>query len=135
MSMIKEFKEFAMRGNLVDLAVAFVMGAAFTKLVSSFVDGIVMPLVGLLTAGVDFTKLKLVLKEAQIGADGAVSVPETAISYGQFITVTLDFIIVSFAMFMLVKAVNKMRKKEDPVPAGHTPDQALLIEIRDLLKK
>ncbi len=135
MSMIKEFKEFAMRGNLVDLAVAFVMGAAFTKLVSSFVDGIVMPLVGLVTAGVDFTKLKLVLKEAQIGADGAVSVPETAISYGQFITVTLDFIIVSFAMFMLVKAVNKMRKKEDPVPAGHTPDQALLIEIRDLLKK
>jgi len=135
MSMIKEFKEFAMRGNLVDLAVAFVMGAAFTKLVSSFVDGIVMPLVGLLTAGVDFTKLKLVLKEAQIGADGAVSVPETAISYGQFITVTLDFIIVSFAMFMLVKAVNKLRKKEDPVPAGHTPDQALLIEIRDLLKK
>jgi len=133
--MIKEFKEFAMRGNLVDLAVAFVMGAAFTKLVSSFVDGIVMPLVGLLTAGVDFTKLKLVLKEAQIGADGAVSVPETAISYGQFITVTLDFIIVSFAMFMLVKAVNKLRKKEDPVPAGHTPDQALLIEIRDLLKK
>jgi large conductance mechanosensitive channel len=136
MSMIKEFKDFAMRGNLVDLAVAFVMGAAFSKLVSAFVDGIVMPLVGLVTAGVDFTTLKFVLREAQIGADGAVSVPETAITYGQFITVTLDFVIVAFVMFLLVKAVNKTKKKQEaPAPAGPTPDQQLLAEIRDLLKK
>lgn len=136
MSMIKEFKEFAMRGNLVDMAVAFVMGAAFSKLVSAFVDGIVMPLVGLITAGVDFAKLKWVLREASLNADGTVSVPETAITYGQFLTVTLDFIIVSFVMFLLVKSVNSMRKKAEPAPAaGPTPDQALLTEIRDLLKK
>ena len=135
-TMFKEFKAFAMKGNLIDLAIAFVMGAAFSKLVSSFINGIVMPLVGLLTAGVDFANLKVVLKQAVLDDAGKVITPETAVTYGQFINVTIDFILVTFVMFMIVKAVNKAKKKKEeaPTPPEPTNEEKLLTEIRDLLK-
>lgn len=137
MSVLKEFKEFAMKGNLIDMAVAFVMGAAFGKLVSSFIDGIVMPIIGKITAGADFKSLKYVLSEAQTDASGKEIVAEAAIKYGEFITVFIDFILVAFVMFMLVKAINKLKRKETakPVePPAPTEEQKLLAEIRDLLK-
>ena len=130
--MMKEFKEFAMRGSLVDTAVAFVMGAAFGKIVTAFVDGMVMPVVGLLTSGQDFSRLRYVLQEAT--ADK----PKIAIMYGSFLTVVLDFIIVAFAVFMVIKALNASKKKEEAAPAAPpapTKDQQLLMEIRDALKK
>lgn len=131
--MMKEFKEFAMKGNLIDLAVAFVMGAAFGKVVSAFIDGMVMPIVGKLVAGVDFSSLKYVLSEAQMDATGAIITAEASIKYGEFITILIDFTLVAFFMFMLIKAINKTKKKQEaPKP---TEDQVLLTEIRDLLKK
>lgn len=142
MGMMKEFKEFAMRGNLIDTAVAFVMGAAFGKIVSAFTQGIVMPFVSLLTGGVDFTGWKWVLRPgvAEVkdaaGAVTTAAVPEVAVTYGAFITVTLDFVIVAFAMFMIVKAINRMKKAEPPPPpAEATTTEKLLMEIRDSLKK
>jgi large conductance mechanosensitive channel len=109
--MFKEFKEFALKGNLVDLAVAFVMGAAFNKLTTSFIDGIIMPLVGKVTAGVDFKSLRIVLTDAKLDATGTVLTPETAIKYGDFLAVSIDFFLVAMFMFFLVKAMNKMRKQ------------------------
>ncbi|MBL0342600.1 MAG: large-conductance mechanosensitive channel protein MscL [Bacteroidetes bacterium] len=141
MSFIKEFKDFAMRGNLVDTAVAFVMGAAFGKIVSSFVEGMVMPLVGMLTGGVDFSKKMFVLKDAiaeVTNPDGTVTaaVAEISIKYGMFITNLIDFIVVAFAVFMVIKAINSMKKAEPaPAPAGPSAEEKLLSEIRDLLKK
>ncbi len=141
MGMLKEFKEFAMKGNLIDIAVGFVMGAAFTKLVTAFTGGIVSPLISLLTDKVNFQDLKWVLRPgvAEVkDAAGAVSVPgsaEVAITYGNFLQSTIDFLIVAFVMFMVVKAVNAMKKPEAAAPAGPTEDQKLLAEIRDLLKK
>lgn len=138
MSMIREFREFAVRGNLVDMAVAFVMGGAFGKVVTGFIDGMVMPVVGMITAGVDFKSLKYVLSEATLDAAGNVVSAEAAIHYGEFITIVIDFLLVSLVMFMLVKAINRMRKEEaapPAEPAGPTEDQKLLTEIRDLLKK
>jgi large conductance mechanosensitive channel len=138
MSMLKEFKAFAVRGNLVDMAVAFVMGAAFSKVVSGFIDGMVMPVVGKIIAGVDFSSLKWVLTEAQMDANGNVIVAEAAIKYGEFITILIDFTLVAFFMFMLIRAMNRMRKKQEAAPApipAPTEDQKLLGEIRDLLKK
>lgn len=141
MALIKEFKEFAMRGNLVDVAVAFVMGAAFGKIVTSFVDGIVMPLVGLLAGGSDFSEQKWILKKEiaeTTTADGSVipAVAEVSVKYGVFITNLIDFIIVAFAVFMVIKAINKMKKAEPaPPPPGPSAEEKLLGEIRDLLKK
>ncbi len=138
MSMIKEFKEFAMKGNLVDMAIAFVMGAAFAKVVSGFIDGMVMPVLGKLVAGVDFASLKYILSEAQIDASGKVIAAEASIKYGEFITIIIDFILVAVVMFMIIKAINKMKKKQAEIPATPpepTEDQVLLREIRDLLKK
>lgn len=142
MSFIKEFKEFAVRGNLVDTAVAFVMGASFGKIVSSFVDGIVMPMVGMLTGGVDFNDKKWVLKEAipeVKDAAGKVvekAILEVSVKYGTFLTNLIDFIIVAFAVFMVIKAINKMKKQEEaPAPAGPSSTDQLLMEIRDSLKK
>ncbi|MBX9734147.1 MAG: large-conductance mechanosensitive channel protein MscL [Chitinophagaceae bacterium] len=142
MGMLKEFKEFAMRGNLVDTAVAFVMGASFGKIVSSFVDGMVMPLVGMLTGGIDFNEKKWVLKEAVAAvkdAAGTVTTPtvaEVSVKYGTFITNLIDFIIVAFAVFMVIKAINKMKKAEPaPAPTGPSSTDALLMEIRDSLRK
>ncbi|MEO8933342.1 MAG: large conductance mechanosensitive channel protein MscL [Xanthomarina sp.] len=134
--MLKEFKEFAMKGNLVDIAVAFVMGAAFNKVVASFTGGIVSPLVGLLFKS-DFKDLKLVITEGTVN-DAGEAVGEVAVLYGDFMTNMIDFIIVAFVMFMLIKGINRMKKKEEPVapaaPAGPT-DNDLLLQIRDLLKK
>ncbi len=141
MGIIKEFKEFAVRGNLVDTAVAFVMGAAFGKIVSSFVEGIVMPMVGMLTGGVDFNDKKLILQDAVSeikNADGTIipAVAEVSIKYGIFITNLIDFIIVAFAVFMVIKGINSMKKAEPaPPPAGPSNEEKLLSEIRDLLKK
>ncbi len=135
MGMLKEFKDFAMKGNLVDIAVGFVMGAAFNKVVASFTGGIVSPLIGLLF-NADFKDLKYVIKEGVADDAGKVS-GEVAVMYGEFLTNVIDFIIVAFVMFMIVKGVNAMKKKEEPAPeAPKGPSQEeLLAEIRDLLKK
>ncbi|MGE0088379.1 MAG: large-conductance mechanosensitive channel protein MscL [Bacteroidales bacterium] len=137
MSFVKEFKDFAMKGNLVDMAIAFVMGAAFGKVVSGFIDGLVMPVVGKITAGVDFQALKFVMSEAQYDAAGKLISPEAAIKYGSFITIFIDFLLVAFFMFLLIKAMNKMKKKEAAIaaPPAPTKEEVLLTEIRDLLKK
>ncbi len=142
--MLKEFKEFAIKGNLVDTAIAFVMGAAFGKVVSSFIDGMVMPLVGQLLGGVDFNNLKKVLTPAIAevkDAAGKVVTPavaEVSVKYGAFITVVIDFLIVAFVMFMVIKSINKMKKKELEAPAAPAEPSStdkLLMEIRDSLKK
>jgi large conductance mechanosensitive channel len=136
MGMVKEFKDFAMKGNLIDIAVGFVMGAAFKQVVTSFTGGIVSPLIGLLF-NADFKDMKLIVKEGVTDAAGAVS-GEVAVLYGDFLTNVIDFIIVSFVMFMIVKGINKMKKKEEaaPAPAPSGPSQEdLLAEIRDLLAK
>ncbi|MEM9363870.1 MAG: large-conductance mechanosensitive channel protein MscL [Bacteroidota bacterium] len=135
MGFLKEFKDFAMKGNLVDIAVGFVMGAAFNKVVSSFTGGIVSPLIGLLFNS-DFNDLKYIVKEGTVN-DAGETVGEIAVLYGAFLTNVIDFIIVAFVMFMIVKGVNKMKKKEEPAPEppkGPSQEE-LLAEIRDLLKK
>lgn len=133
--MLKEFKEFAMKGNLVDIAVGFVMGAAFKEVVTAFTGGIVSPLIGLIFKA-DFKDLKYVIKEGVANAEGVIQ-GEVSVLWGAFLTNVIDFIIVAFVMFMIVKAVNKMKKKEEPAPEapkGPTQEE-LLGEIRDLLKK
>ncbi|MFN8351498.1 MAG: large-conductance mechanosensitive channel protein MscL [Flavobacteriales bacterium] len=143
MGMMKEFKEFAMRGNLIDMAVGVVMGAAFGKVVSGFVDGMVMPLVGKLTSGVDFKEMKWVIQQGVAeGKDAAgnvvAAVPEVAVKYGAFITTIIDFTIVAFAVFMVIKAINAAKKKEEAAPAAPpapSNEEKLLMEIRDALKK
>ena len=132
MGMMSEFKSFAMRGNVIDMAVGIVIGGAFGKIVSSFVNDVLMPPVGMLIGGVDFSDLALVLKAATDEA-GAVT-----LKYGAFIQTVLDFVIIAFAIFMVVKAMNSMKKKEEEVPAAPPKPSAeveLLTEIRDALKK
>ncbi|WP_027137999.1 large-conductance mechanosensitive channel protein MscL [Gaetbulibacter saemankumensis] len=133
--MLKEFKEFAMKGNLVDIAVGFVMGAAFKQVVTSFTGGIVSPLIGLIFKS-NFNDLKYVITPGIADETGKVT-GEVAVLYGSFLTNVIDFIIVAFVMFMLVKGINKMKKKEESAPeAPKGPSQEeLLAEIRDLLKK
>lgn len=144
MGFIKEFKDFAMRGNLIDFAVGVVVGGAFGKVTSAFVDGMVMPIVGKLIGGQDFSDLKFKIqdgsKEVLDSAGNLVTkeVPEVFIRYGEFFTQVIDFVAVAFAMFLVVKAMNKMKAKEAAAPApppGPTKEQELLSEIRDLLKK
>ena len=142
MGMIKEFKEFAMKGNLIDMAVAFVMGAAFGKVTSAFIDGMVMPLIGQVTGGVDFNNKKWVLTAASgevKDAAGAVVTPavaEVAVKWGTFLTVTIEFLVVAFVMFMVIKAINRMKKAEPaPAPPGPSNEEKLLTEIRDALRK
>lgn len=137
MGLIKEFKEFAMRGNVLDMAVGIVIGGAFGKIVSSFVEDILMPPIGVLLGGVNFTDLKIVFKQAVMDGENVVT-PEVALRYGNFIQVIFDFLIIAFAIFMLLKAVNKFNKKKEEAPAApETPpaDVQLLTEIRDLLQK
>lgn len=143
MGFIKEFKEFAIKGNLVDTAIAFVMGAAFGKVVSAFVEKMFSPVVGLLLGGVDLADKKVVVKQgvaAITDPAGVVLTPpveEVAIQWGNFITASIDFLVVAFVMFLIIKAMNKMKKAEEPAPApaaGPTQEE-LLGEIRDLLKK
>lgn len=133
--MLKEFKEFAMKGNLVDIAVAFVMGAAFNKVVTSFTGGIISPLVGLIFKS-DFKDLKYTITEGTANDAGEI-VGEVSVLYGDFITNVIDFIIVAFVMFIIIKGITRMKKKEEPAPeAPKGPSQEeLLAEIRDLLKK
>jgi large conductance mechanosensitive channel len=132
MSMVKEFKEFAMRGNVVDMAVGIIIGGAFGKIISSFVGDVLMPPIGLLLGGMDFSKLVLTLKQ---GSEGVAPV---TLNYGMFINTTIDFLIIAFAIFMAIKAMNSMKKKEVEAPAAPPEPPAdikLLGEIRDLLKK
>ena len=147
----EEFKKCAMRGNVIDLAVGVVIGGAFGKITTSIVNDIIMPLVGMLTGGIAFEDWKIVLKEAVLDAEGAVKTAEVAIRYGNTIAIILDFIIVAFAVFCIVKAINTMhakaeelRKKEEeeaaaeppapPAPPEPSAEEKLLTEIRDLLK-
>ena len=135
MGMLKEFKDFAMKGNLVDIAVGFVMGAAFKSVVTSFTGGIVSPLIGLIFNS-NFKDLNWVVKEG-IANDAGEIVGEVVVLYGDFLTNLIDFIIVAFVMFMIIKGINKTKKKEEPAPeAPKGPSQeGLLTEIRDLLSK
>jgi len=133
MSMFQEFKAFAMRGNVVDMAVGIVIGGAFGKIISSLVADVIMPPIGLITGGVDFSKLKWVLKPADV-TDPAHKVAEVAINYGLFINSIITFIIIAFAIFMVIKAMNTVQKKEEEAPAAPAADVVLLTEIRDLLK-
>jgi large conductance mechanosensitive channel len=130
--MMQEFKEFAMKGNVVDLAVGVIIGGAFGKIVSSFVADVVMPLIGLLAGGIDFTKLGITLKEA---VDE--KTPAVILSYGNFIQAVFDFMIVAFAIFIAIKMMNKMKKETPPAPEAPpapTKEELLLTDIRDLLK-
>ncbi|NOU35334.1 MAG: large-conductance mechanosensitive channel protein MscL [Kiritimatiellaceae bacterium] len=132
MSMMKEFKAFAMRGNVIDMAVGIVIGAAFGKIVSSFVADVIMPPIGLLMGRVNFSDLAVTLQKAN-GAVAAVT-----LNYGKFIQTLLDFTIVAFAIFMVVKGMNSLKKKEDSAPVPpHAPtkEEVLLTEIRDILKQ
>ncbi len=135
MSIASEFKAFAMRGNVIDLAVGVVIGGAFGTIVTSLVGDVIMPALGQLTAGVDFSKAALVLKEAS--EDG--KTPAVLLGYGKFIQSIINFIIVAFAIFLMVKAINTMKKAEaaapPPPPPGPSNEEKLLAEIRDLLKK
>jgi len=140
MSVVQEFKAFAMRGNVVDLAVGVVIGGAFGAIVTSLVGDLIMPVVGVLTGGVDFSKAAIVLKEGvAASADGAVkAVPPVLFGYGKFIQTVINFVIVAWAIFMLVKAMNTLKKKEEAAPAppaAPSAEEVLLREIRDLLKK
>jgi large conductance mechanosensitive channel len=134
MSMVKEFREFAMRGNVIDMAVGIVIGGAFGKIVTSLVNDVIMPPIGWITGGVDFSRLKWVIKPAD-DSDPAHKVAEVAINYGSFINTVITFIIIAFAIFLLVKAINRLHKKEEAAPAAPPADVALLTEIRDLLKE
>jgi len=135
--MISEFKEFAMRGNVIDLAVGVVIGGAFGKIVTSLVDKVIMPPIGMLVGNVDFSSLAWTLAPAKIGADGK-EIPAVVLGYGDFINTLIQFIIVAFAIFMLVKVVNKLsRKKEEAPAAPPEPSEEVLLlrEIRDSLNK
>ena len=134
MGMMTEFKEFAMRGNVIDLAVGVVIGAAFGKIVTALVDKVIMPPLGLLIGGVDFAKLGIVLKEATVDAAGKV-VPAVVLAYGEFINAVVQFVIVAFAIFLVVKAINRLHKKPAEAPAATPEDILLLREIRDALRK
>ena len=139
--MFKEFKEFALKGNLIDMSVAFVMGAAFTKLSTSFIEGLIMPVVGLLSGGMDFTNKFFALSD-KVTATNLVDAKKqgAVISYGDFVTVAINFVIVAFVMFLVVKAINKAKalSEKPAAPAGPpepSAEEMLLAEIRDLLKQ
>jgi len=139
MKILKDFKEFAMRGNVVDLAVGVIIGGAFGKIVASLVADVIMPPIGLLVGGVTFTDLKVVMKPAEV-IDGVEKAAVT-LNYGNFIQVTFDFLIVAFAIFMFINLINKMNRKKEvapappPPPPGPTKEEVLLAEIRDILKE
>ena len=134
MGMISEFKEFISRGNVVDLATAVVIGAAFGKIVTAMVDGIVMPTIGFLTGGVSVSDWKYVLTPATIDAAGK-EVAEVAIRYGSFIQTVIDFLLIALVIFLVLKAYNRVRKPVEAAPAATPEDVLLLREIRDSLKK
>src|SRR5687768_1242376 len=129
MSLLSEFKEFAMRGNVVDMAVGVVIGAAFGKIVGSFTNDMLMPVLGVFTGGIDFSDKVITLKEP-VG-----EVAGVALKYGVFISIIIDFLIVAFAIFLLIKAMNRIIKKEPPPPAAPSREEVLLTEIRDALRQ
>ncbi|NGM73367.1 large-conductance mechanosensitive channel protein MscL [Sphingobacterium sp. SGL-16] len=138
MGFIKEFKEFAMRGNVIDLAVGVVIGGAFGKIVTSLVDDLIMPVIGVITGGVDFSEKVITLKEAVLNPDGSVLNPAVTLNYGNFINVVIQFLIIAFCIFVVIKALNSLKKKDEapadaPAPAPSN-EEVLLTEIRDLLK-
>ena len=135
--MLKEFKNFIMTGNVIDLAVAVILAAAVGLVVNGFVTDIMMPIVGHFAGGVDFSDMKVVLAEAVIAADATITKPENAIMYGKWVNTIINLIIVGFVLFIIVKAYNKTKTPEEPkeeAPAGPTQEE-LLMQIRDLLKK
>jgi len=136
MKFIDEFKSFALKGNVMDMAVGIIIGGAFGKIVSSIVNDVIMPPIGLLIGGVNFTDLKIVMK------DGVGDVPAVTINYGNFLQVTFDFLIIAFAIFMVIKFMNNLNRKKEaaeavapPPPPAPSKEEQLLTEIRDLLKK
>ena len=137
---ISEFKTFIARGNVIDMAVGVVIGGAFGKISTSLVNDIIMPLVSLITGGIDFSAWKLVLIQGVTDAEGTVVTPEVALNYGNLISVILDFLIIAFAIFCMIKAINKLHRKpeeapaEEPAPPEPSNEEKLLTEIRDLLK-
>ena len=137
---ISEFKTFIARGNVIDMAVGVVIGGAFGKISTSLVNDIIMPLVSLITGGIDFSAWKLVLVQGVTDAEGTVVTPEVALNYGNLISVILDFLIIAFAIFCMIKAINKLHRKpeeapaEEPAPPEPSNEEKLLTEIRDLLK-
>ncbi len=133
MGMLQEFKEFALKGNVVDMAVGVVIGGAFGKIVSSLVKDIIMPAVGKVTGGLDFSQMKFVIQEGS--GEGDAAIEEIAINYGIFINTAIDFLIVAAAIFMAVKVMNSMKKKEEAAPKAPAEDITLLREIRDSLAK
>lgn len=133
MGMLKEFREFAMRGNVIDLAVGVVIGAAFGKIVTALVEKVIMPPIGLLIGGIDFSKLAWVLAPARV-EDGR-EIPAVVIGYGDFLNTVVQFVIVAFAIFLLVKAINRLHRPAEAAPAAPSEEVVLLREIRDSLKK
>ncbi len=138
MKMVQEFKEFAMRGNVVDMAVGIIIGGAFGKIISSFVADVLMPPIGMLLGGTDFTGFKIILKEGVMDAGKVVTAP-VSINYGNFIQVAIDFLIIAFAIFMMIKLMNSLKKKDVKTVENVVPppsaEVTLLTEIRDLLNK
>lgn len=139
MSFIKEFKEFAVKGNVIDMAVGIIIGAAFGKIISSVVSDVIMPPIGLMINGVDFKDLSYIIKEAVLGPNKEVLTPAVIISYGKFIQTIIDFTIIAFAVFILVRMLNSVKRNQEaavvpPAPPAPTKEEILLTEIRDLLK-
>ena len=135
---LEDFKKFAMRGNVVDMAVGIIIGGAFGKIVSSLVSDIIMPPIGLLVGGVNFTDLKIVLAQAVLSPEGEIVKPAVAINYGTFLQTTFDFLIIAFSIFLFIKLLSKLERKKEETPAAPpapAPDIQLLTEIRDLLKE
>lgn len=138
MGLVQEFKDFAVKGNVIDLAVGVIIGGAFGKIVTSIVNDIIMPPIGLAMGGVDFSNLKIVLQKAVVDSAGVVTTEAVSINYGNFINIVIQFAIIALCVFAVVKGFNSMKKKEEaaPPPPVVTPeDIVLLTEIRDLLKK
>jgi large conductance mechanosensitive channel len=133
--MLKEFKDFALKGNLIDIAIGLVMATAFGTITSAFVDGIIMPLVSQIFQVGDMSGLKIVLSPAELDAAGAVVKPEAAIQYGTLISSFINFFIIAMVMFWVVKAINTIKKPEPPAPPAGPTQEELLAQIRDLLKK
>ncbi len=141
MALLKEFKEFAMRGNVIDMAVGVVIGAAFGKIISSLVDDIIMPLVGVVTGGINFTDYKFVIQQAVIdGQTQEIIKPEVTMNWGSWVQTVVDFLIVAFCIFIAIKGINQLKRKQKEAPAPApapepTKEEVLLTEIRDLLKE
>lgn len=138
MSMMKEFRDFAMRGNVLDMAIGIIIGGAFGKIVSSFVNDIIMPPIGIMLGGVNFSELKIVIQEAITDVNGEIVVQQVAIGYGAFFQFIIDFVIIALVIFFVIKAVNRFKKKEEAAPSAPpepSKEEVLLTEIRDILKK